>query len=132
MGELLWKSDIVSLHAPFLPETAKIINAASIATMKTGAVLINTARGELVDEKALYEALVSGKLRGAGIDAFDPEPPLPGNPLLKLDQVLVTPHTGGAVFDNVENVAEHAIGNILKFLCGKPLAQADIVVPVNA
>ncbi len=132
LEELLAESDIVSLHAPFLPATAKIINAAAIAQMKTGAVLINTARGELVDEKALYDALVSGKLRGAGIDAFDPEPPAPDNPLLKLDQVLATPHSGGAVFDNVENVAEHAIGNILKFLCGKPLSPADVVVPVDA
>ena len=131
LEQLLAESDILSLHAPFLPETAKVINASSIAKMKTGAVLINTARGELVDEKALYDALVSGKLRGAGIDAFDPEPPSPDNPLLKLDQVLATPHTGGAVFDNVENVAQHAIGNILKFLGGKPLSPADVVVPVH-
>ena len=111
------------------PETARMINAASIATMKDGAVLINTARGELVDERALYDALASGKLRGAGLDAFDPEPPSPDNPLLKLDQVIATPHVGGAVFDNVENVARHAIGNILRFLRGEALAPADVVVP---
>jgi phosphoglycerate dehydrogenase-like enzyme len=132
LDRLLAESDILSLHAPFVPETAKIINAGSIAKMKTGAVLINTARGELVDEKALHDALVSGKLRGAGLDAFDPEPPLPDNLLLKLDQVLVTPHTGGAVFDNVENVARHAIGNILRFLRGEPIAPADIVIPVTS
>ena len=126
---LLAESDILSLHAPFIPDTAKIINATSIAKMKAGAVLINTARGELVDEKALYEALVSGKLRGAGPDAFDPEPPSADNPLLTLDQVLVTPHTGGAVFDNVENVARHAIGNILRFLRGEPIARQDVIIP---
>ena len=132
LAELLAESDILSLHAPFVPETAKIINAEAIAAMKTGAVLINTARGELVDEAALYDALVAGKLRGAGIDAFETEPPPPDHPLLALDQVLATPHVGGAVFDNVDNVARHAIGNILKFLRGEALAPADVVVPVHA
>ncbi len=129
--QLLAKSDIVSLHAPYIASAGRMIDAASIAKMKSGAVLINTARGELVDEKALYEALASGKLRGAGLDAFDPEPPRKDNPLLTLDQVIATPHTGGAVFDNVENVARHAIGNILRFLHGEPLAPADVIVPVS-
>ena len=128
LDTLLARSDIVSLHTPFTPGTQPLISAASIATMKDGAVLINTARGELVDENALYEALVGGKLRGAGLDAFDPEPPRSDHPLFALDQVVVTPHTGGAVFDNVENVARHAIGNILRFLRGEALAPADVVV----
>ena len=132
LERLLAESDIVSLHAPFTPQTGKMIDAAAIAKMKHGAVLINTARGELVDERALYDALVAGKLRGAGLDAFDPEPPSPDNPLLKLDQVIATPHTGGAVFDNVENVTRHAIGNILRFLRGEAIAPADVVVPVGA
>jgi len=131
LRELLAESDIVSLHAPFIPETAKMIDAAALASMKTGAVLINTARGELVDEKALYDALVSGKLRGAGLDAFDPEPPAADNPLLTLSQVVGTPHAGGGVFDNVENVARHALGNIVRFLHGEPLAPADVVIPVT-
>jgi D-3-phosphoglycerate dehydrogenase len=130
LERLLAESDIVSLHAPLTPQTARMIDASSIARMKDGAVLINTARGELVDERALYDALVAGKLRGAGLDAFDPEPPAKDNPLLTLDQVIATPHTGGAVFDNVENVARHAIGNILRFLRGEPLAPADVIVPV--
>jgi D-3-phosphoglycerate dehydrogenase len=130
LERLLAESDIVSLHTPLTPQTGKMINAASIAKMKDGAVLINTARGELVDERALYDALVAGKLRGAGLDAFDPEPPAKDNPLLTLDQVIATPHTGGAVFDNVENVARHAIGNILRFLRGEALAPADVIVPV--
>ncbi len=129
LDELLAQSDIVSLHAPFVPQTAKMINAASIAKMKDGAILINTARGELVDEKALYDALASGKLRGAGLDAFDPEPPAADNPLLTLDQVVVTPHAGGGVFDNVENVARHALGNIIRFLRGEALAPADVIIP---
>jgi len=129
LADLLAQSDIVSLHAPFTPQTAKMINAGSIATMKDGAILINTARGELVDEGALYDALVSGKLRGAGLDAFDPEPTSADNPLLKLDQVVVTPHAGGGVFDNVENVARHSLGNIMKFLRGEALSPADVVIP---
>ena len=128
LPELLATSDIVSLHAPFTPQTARMIDAAAIATMKDGAVLVNTARGELVDERALYEALVAGKLRGAGLDAFDPEPPAIDNPLLSLDQVVVTPHAGGGVLDNVENVARHAFGNILRFLRAEPLAAADLVI----
>ena len=127
---LFTQSDILTLHAPFIPETAQVVNAARIASMKDGAILINTARGELVDEAALVAALVSGKLRGAGLDAFAVEPVAPGNPLLTLDQVVVTPHVGGAVFDNVENVARHAIGNIMKVLKGEPLAPQDVIVPV--
>ena len=130
LPQLLAESDIVSLHAPFTPQTAHMIDAAAIAAMKDGAVLINTARGELVDERALYDALVSGKLRGAGLDAFDPEPPVAGNRLLTLDQVVVTPHAGGGVFDNVENVAHHALGNIMRFLRGEPLSPADVIIPV--
>ncbi len=127
---LFTQSDILTLHAPFIPETAHVVNAARIASMKDGAILINTARGELVDEAALVAALVSGKLRGAGLDAFAVEPVALGNPLLTLDQVVVTPHVGGAVFDNVENVARHAIGNIMKVLHGEPLAAQDVIVPV--
>jgi len=129
LAELLARSDIVSLHAPATPQTQRMIDAAALAAMKPGAVLINTARGELVDEQALHAALVSGHIRGAGLDAFDPEPPHPDNPLLALAQVVVTPHAGGGVFDNVENVARHAFGNILRHLQGEPLAPADVVIP---
>jgi phosphoglycerate dehydrogenase-like enzyme len=128
MDELLARSDILSLHAPLVPQTAHFINARTIAAMKDGAVLINTARGGLVDEVALYQALVGGKLRGAGLDAFDPEPPAPDSPLLSLDQVVVTPHAGGGVFDNVAPVARHAFGNILRFLRGEPIPAADLVI----
>ncbi len=128
LAELMAYSDILSLHAPLHAQTARMINAASIARMKDGAVLINTARGGLVDEKALYDALVSGKLRGAGLDAFDPEPPSADNPLLSLDQVVVSPHAGGGVFDNVGNVARHAFGNVMCFLRGEAIPAADLVI----
>lgn len=123
-------SDIVTLHAPFIPATAHVVNAQSMASMKDGAVIINTARGELVDEDALLQALLNGKLLGAGLDAFAVEPVVADHPLLKLDQVVLTPHIGGAVFDNVENVARHAIGNIMRVLNGQPLAPEDVIVPV--
>ncbi len=132
LAELLETSDIVSLHAPFTPQSARMIDAAAIASMKDGAVLINTARGELVDERALHSALLAGKLRGAGLDAFDPEPPAADNPLLQLDQVVVTPHAGGGVFDNVEHVARHALGNIVRFLQGQPLAAADVILTAHS
>ena len=130
LAELLARSDIVSLHLPYSAQAGRLIDAAAIAAMKPGAVLINTARGELVDEAALYRALVDGKLRGAGLDAFDPEPPAASHPLLTLDQVVVTPHAGGGVFDNVEPVARHALGNLLRVLQGQALAPADVVVPL--
>ena len=132
LPELLAQSDIVSLHAPLNTHTAKMINAATIATMKDGAVLINTARGGLVDEQALFDALVTGKLRGAGLDAFDSEPPARDNPLLRLDQVVITPHAGGGVFDNIENVARHTLGNIMRFVRGESIALADVIIPVGS
>jgi len=128
LSELLGHSDIVSLHLPLTAQTEKLINAAAIAAMKDGAVLINTARGGLVDESAVCDALRSGKLRGAGLDAFDPEPPAADNPLLSLDQVVVTPHAGGGVFDNVGPVARHVFGNIERLLRGEALPAADMVI----
>jgi phosphoglycerate dehydrogenase-like enzyme len=132
LPELLAQSDIVSLHAPYTPQTERMVNAQSIAGMKDGAVLINTARGELVDEDALYDALRSGKLRGAGLDAFWQEPVPASHPLLTLEQVVVTPHAGGGVFDNVENVARHAFSNITRHFRGEPLAAADVIVAAPA
>ncbi len=127
---LLATSDILSVHIPSNAHTYHQINAHVFAKMKPGAMLINTARGEVIDEQALIEALRSGHLHGAGLDTFEGEPPSADNPLLHMDQVVATPHSAGAVFDNVANIVGHAFRNIEKFTAGQPLAAEDIVVSI--
>lgn len=100
---LLKESDYISLNAPFTPETRHMFGAEAFGRMKPTAVLINTARGGLVDERALYQAIVEGQILGAGLDVTDPEPPDAKNPLLSLDQVLVTGHSA---FYSETSVAE--------------------------
>jgi D-3-phosphoglycerate dehydrogenase len=102
LDELFAKSDYVSLHLPLAPETRHLINAKTLARMKPGSVLINTARGGLVDENALCEALESGHLRGAGLDVFEVEPLPLESPLLKFDNVLFAGHTAG-----IDNESKH-------------------------
>ncbi len=92
LEELLPRCDFVTLHCPGGAETRHMIDAARLACFKPGAYLVNTARGSVVDEAALVAALHSGHLGGAAIDVYDPEPPLPTNPLLRMDNVIVTPH----------------------------------------
>ncbi|MBL9069764.1 MAG: 2-hydroxyacid dehydrogenase [Sphingopyxis sp.] len=92
LDTLFAESDILSLHVPLTESTREIVNAGRLALMRPGAIIINTARGELIDEVALYEALASGRLRGAGLDVFAAEPVRPDNMLLTLPQVVATPH----------------------------------------
>jgi phosphoglycerate dehydrogenase-like enzyme len=92
LAELLPVVDVLSLHVPVTPETTGMIDAAAFAAMKRGAALINTARGPLVDEAALFQALTSGHLRGAGLDVYAREPVSTDDPLLKLQNVVATPH----------------------------------------
>jgi glyoxylate reductase/D-3-phosphoglycerate dehydrogenase len=116
LRELLRESDIVSLHTPLNDSTRHLIGAEELALMKPSAVLVNTARGPVVDEKALYEVLSAGKIAGAGLDVFDQEPPEQDNPLFGLDNVILTAHLAGPTFesniarvrngfDNVQRVA---------------------------
>ena len=127
LDALLGEADIVSLHLPLMPQTADIIDAQRIAAMKPGAVLINCARGGLVDEAALAEALKAGRLYGAGIDAFSQEPPV-GSPLLELDNTVVTSHLAGATLDNFAVVVARAVANAKAVLRGEPLPAGDVAV----
>jgi D-3-phosphoglycerate dehydrogenase len=103
--EVLAVSDVLSLHLPATPETRHLLNRSTIAKMKPGAVLINTSRGSLVVEADLLEALESGQISGAGLDVFDPEPPLPSNPLLRHPHVVSSPHVAGIDSKSMEDMA---------------------------
>lgn len=127
LDTIVREADIVSLHLPLMPQTKNIINASRIAAMKQGAVLINCARGGLVDEAALTEALKTGRLLGAGIDAFSQEPPV-GNPLLEIDSAIVTPHLAGATLDNFASVVARSVENTKAVLRGEPLPPDDEAV----
>jgi phosphoglycerate dehydrogenase-like enzyme len=123
LDELLAASDVVSLHVPATPDTARMIGPEAIARMKPGAVLINTARGSVVDEVALAAALRSGHLSAAGLDVFDPEPPLPGNPLIGLPNVVHTPHIGSGASDTVELKLSWCVTNLEAFFRDGSLAE---------
>lgn len=118
LDELLAASDFISLHAPVTPETRGMVDAAFLSKMKAGAFLVNTARGELVDEGALYEALVSGHVRGAALDAFASEPPGAGNPLLSLPNVIATPHMGAHTDGATTTMGRMALADCLAVLRG--------------
>lgn len=120
LDALLSRSDIVSLHCPLFPETKQIINAASIAKMKDGAMLINTARGPLVHEQDLADALNSGKLRGAALDVVCQEPILPTNPLLSAKNCILTPHMAWAPVESRQRLMDCVVENVATFLKGAP------------
>lgn len=128
IDELMQVSDIVSLHLPLTQTTRKIISKDRIASMKSTAVLINTARGGLVDEEALIEALKAGKFRGAGLDTFEHEPLSPNSPLLSLDNVVLTSHIAGAVIENVVPRIAHVYDCIVKFEKGVRVDERYIVL----
>lgn len=120
-GELLERSDIVSLHCPLTPETQNLLGPAEFSRMKRGAILINTARGGLVDSQALVAALQEGKLAGAGIDVLGEEPPAQGDPLLDYDSdnLILTPHIAWATVEARQNALAELAANVAAFLNGE-------------
>jgi D-3-phosphoglycerate dehydrogenase len=116
MEDVIRRSDFISLHLPLLPETRGLVNATFLGQMKPGSFLVNTSRGEVVDESALLEALQNGHLRGAGLDAFTQEPPDPHNPLLSLSQVIATPHLGAQTDGATSNMGWFAMRDCLAVL----------------
>ena len=124
LDTLLSTCDIVSLHVPATPQTHHLINAEKLALMKPTALLINTARGPVVDSQALADALNSGRLAGAGIDVFEMEPPVPADhPLLTAKNVLATPHVAFATAQSMEKRAVLVCDNLKAWLDGKPIHQ---------
>ena len=119
LDELLRTSDVVTLHAPLTPETRGLIGAEALRAMKPTSVLINTARGGLVDEAALVEALRTGAIAGAGLDVFEKEPTDPDNPLFAFDNVVLTPHVATGTRDSVVEKARAAGENMLRVLRGE-------------
>lgn len=121
-AEVLARADVISLHLPLNSKTSNMIGAAELARMKPTALLINTARGGLVDERALVEALKSGTLAGAGFDVLSVEPPAQGNPLLELDMpnFILTPHVAWSGAQAMQALADQLIDNVEDFVRGAP------------
>lgn len=117
--ELLKRSDVVSLHLPATKENEHLINAETIGKMKDGAYLLNTSRGILVDEKALYEALVSGKLSGAGLDVYEKEPVTEDNPLFQLENTVLAPHVSALTYETNYNGGIICAESIIRVLHGE-------------
>ena len=120
LAELFVRSDILSLHCPLTPETEKVVNAESLASMKASAFLINTGRGPLVDEQALANALNAGKLAGAGLDVLSNEPPPADNPLIGAKNCIVTPHIAWATLAARKRLLDVTVANLKAFLEGGP------------
>ncbi len=126
LDELLAKSDFVTLHVPLTEKTQHLIGREQLAKMKKTAYIINTSRGPVIDENALYEALSSKKIAGAGIDVFEKEPIDPSNPLITLDNIVMTPHIASASIDTRTAMTVMAAKNIVAVLTGN-----DPPNPVN-
>ena len=120
LNELLQSSDIVTLHCPLTEDTLHLINVETLSLMKPSAILINTGRGPLIDEKAVANALAEGKLAGVGVDVLSQEPPREDNPLLSAPNCVITPHISWATKEARERLLNVSVENLEAFLAGKP------------
>lgn len=121
LEDLLRQSDVVSLHSPTGDSTYHMINRQTLGLMKDGAILINTARGSLIDEEALIEALEKGKLKVACLDVTDPEPPAKDSPLRSLPNCILTPHLAGQAGNGLCKIGKHCYQQMRNFLAGEPM-----------
>ncbi|MEX5728775.1 phosphoglycerate dehydrogenase-like enzyme [Rhodovulum iodosum] len=124
---LIGAVDILSLHLPLTARTRHLIDAATIARMRPGTVLINMARGGVVDQAALLAALETGHLGGAGLDTFEPEPLPAGHPLLNAPNTVLTPHIGGGTRENFERLVRHWSANLIAHAAGREIDPRDLV-----
>ena len=120
LDEVLTQSDVITLHCPLTSENEKLINQNTIKRMKDGVMIINTARGPLIDEEALREALMSGKVSGAAVDVVSTEPIRAENPLLGLSNCIITPHIAWAPKESRQRLMDVAVDNLAAFLQNKP------------
>ena len=119
LKELLRESDLISLHTPLNDTTRHLIGAEELSLMKESAILVNTARGPVINEAALYDALTEGKILAAGLDVFDQEPPQPDNPLFKLDNVILSAHLAGPTFESNIARVRNAFDNVQRVARGE-------------
>lgn len=119
LDALLPQVDFLTLHTPLMPETHHLIGERQFRLMKPGSFLINVSRGPVVDEAALIRALQNGHLAGAGLDVFDPEPPMPDNPLLRMTNVVVTPHVASNTDKGYWRMSQSAVDQVLQVLAGE-------------
>ena len=132
LGDLLGRSDVVSLHVSLAPETRNLLRADTIRLMKPDAIVVNCARGEVVNTADMADALRTGRLRGYATDVLDAEPPPADHPLTRLPNCLVTPHVGSRTFESVQRQAMAAVTNLVAAMHGEaPLAQINPSVPVR-
>jgi len=119
LDALLAEVDFLSLHTPLMPSTYRLIGERELRLMKPGGYLINASRGPVLDEAALIRALADGHLAGAGLDVFDPEPPLPSNPLLRMTNVVVTPHVASNTDRGFSRMSHSVVDQVLQVLAGE-------------
>jgi len=120
LEDLLREADVISIHLRLTPKTQNLIGEKEFSLMKPTAIIINTARGPIINQGALVDALTERKIAGAGLDVFDKEPPSSDDALLKLDNVVLTPHNAGMTPETIEKGAQMAVDNIINYLAGKP------------